>query len=860
MSFRPVLRRLMPRTRHVAPIGVCILLVLGLTFGRDLVRNSPVVASTPAATEQALHERVASFGWVRVRVDLNRPTAVGALVRPADWDGAAQNLLLGLSAGTYDSPLHVPGETSLTVRVNAAALNQVLTSPLVAGVAAAGNADMPRLAGGYWHSLALRDDGSLWAWGYNGFGQLGDGKTAYRSSPVQVLTGVTAVAAGSNYSLALKSDGSLWAWGDNYYGQLGDGTTVNSSTPVQVMTGVAAVAAGDIHTLAIKTDGSLWAWGSNGANQLGDGTGTDRSRPVQVLAGVPAVTAGADHTLALKTNGSLWAWGVNSYGQVGDGTTSSQYAPIQVLTAVAAAAGGMGHTLAIKRDGTFWAWGWNSYGQLGNGTSTNSLSPVSVPIPGFGPSPDFAVTSIVLTPQNPSAGGLFNAAVTVKNQGTSAGNPGTIQLWADQTSAPTCGAVGNGSATLQTLAVGASQTVTLNGLSADAAGAKTLRAFIDSACATPESDETNNQTGISYTVVPQNLDFVVTAVTLSPDSPTANGTFDATVTVTNRGTAATAAVAILQVWADQGAAPACGASGNQSATLPSLVGGASHTMIFRGLPAAAAGAKTLRAFVDSACATPETDETNNHSAMGYTVVPPAPDLEVSEIVLTPRTPRVNGTFTAKVTVVNGGAAAGAARLQVWAHRSAPAVCGAVGDQTITLPSLAPGASQTVTVSGLAAGALGIKTLRVFVDNECLTDGTDDSDDQTAIGYQVGNPDVQRIAAGYRHSLAIRADGSLWAWGYNGYGQLGDGTGTNRLSPVQVLTGTAAVAGGYVHTLAVKTDGSLWAWGYNAYGEVGDGSIRNRGNPGQVPSGVAAMVGGWNHTRALKTDGSLWSWG
>ncbi len=166
-----------------------------------------------------------------------------------------------------------------------------------------------RLAAGADHSLLIGSDGSLWAWGSNSSGQLGDGTTTARTTPTPILTGVATLAAGSYHTLALKTDGSLWAWGYNYYGQLGDGTTTNRSTPTQVLTGVAAIAAGGDHTLALKTDGSLWAWGANGYGQLGDGTTTNRSTPKQVLTGVAAIAAGGDHTLALKTDGSLWAWG-----------------------------------------------------------------------------------------------------------------------------------------------------------------------------------------------------------------------------------------------------------------------------------------------------------------------------------------------------------------------------------------------------------------------------------------------------------------------------------------------------------------------------------------------------------------------
>jgi len=239
------------------------------------------------------------------------------------------------------------------------------------------------VAAGAYHSMALKSDGTVWAWGRNFGGSLGDGTTLDRSTPVQVLglTGVSALAAGRWYGMALKSDGTVWAWGANGYGQLGDGTKANRSTPVQVigLTGVSALAAGELSSMALKSDGTVWTWGYNGYGNLGDGTTTNRSTPVQVLGltGVSALAAGYDRSMALKSNGTVWAWGMKS----GDGTPTARLTPVQVLglTGVSALAAGANHSMALKSDGTVWAWGNNGAGQLGDGT-TNSyqLTPVQV--------------------------------------------------------------------------------------------------------------------------------------------------------------------------------------------------------------------------------------------------------------------------------------------------------------------------------------------------------------------------------------------------------------------------------------------------------------------------------------------------
>jgi hypothetical protein len=195
------------------------------------------------------------------------------------------------------------------------------------------------------------------------------------------------IAAGSTHSLALKGDTTVWVAGYNAYGQLGDGTTTQRETPVQVpnLTNVVAVAAGTYHALALKSDDLVWAWGYNGSGQLGDGTTTNRLTPVQVqnLTNVKAIasSATANHSLALKRDGTVWAWGNNQYGQLGDGTTTQRNTPVQVqnLTNVKAIAAGQGHSLALKTDGTVRAWGYNQGGDLGDGTTANNrLTPVQV--------------------------------------------------------------------------------------------------------------------------------------------------------------------------------------------------------------------------------------------------------------------------------------------------------------------------------------------------------------------------------------------------------------------------------------------------------------------------------------------------
>jgi alpha-tubulin suppressor-like RCC1 family protein len=251
----------------------------------------------------------------------------------------------------------------------------------------AGGANWRQVVSGS-HTAAIKTDGTLWLWGGNSNGQLGDNSSTNKSSPVQTVSGGTnwkQVACGDLNTAAIKTDGTLWLWGRNDFGILGDNTNTRRSSPVQTVAGGTnwkQVEFGNVHTAAIKTDGTLWSWGFNSDGRVGDNTVTVRSSPVQTIsAGTnwKQVSCGAGHSAAIKTDGTLWLWGAGGDGRLGNNTTTSRSSPVQTVsggTNWKLVSGGGYHTSAIKTDGTLWSWGLNAYGVTGDNTGTSRSSPV----------------------------------------------------------------------------------------------------------------------------------------------------------------------------------------------------------------------------------------------------------------------------------------------------------------------------------------------------------------------------------------------------------------------------------------------------------------------------------------------------
>lgn len=254
-----------------------------------------------------------------------------------------------------------------------------------------------QVAMGVYHTGAIKTDGTLWLWGFNKYGQLGDSSVARKSSPVQTVAGGSdwkMVACGFYHSAAIKTNGTLWSWGQNLYGQLGDNTSgaaARKSSPVQTVAGGTTwklVSACWYHSAGIKTDGTLWSWGNNQNGAMGDNTQVNKSSPVQTVAvgtNWKQVIAAYHTTVGLKTDGTLWTWGNNTEGQLGDGTTVAKTSPVQTVaggTTWKLISAGVYTTAALKQNGTIWTWGNNAAGQLGDGTIVDKSSPVQTFIGG----------------------------------------------------------------------------------------------------------------------------------------------------------------------------------------------------------------------------------------------------------------------------------------------------------------------------------------------------------------------------------------------------------------------------------------------------------------------------------------------
>lgn len=546
------------------------------------------------------------------------------------------------------------------------------------------------------HTVALRSDGTLWAFGGNDDGQVGDTSSADRLEPVQVGTALrwSATATGAYHTAALTRDGALFTWGRNAAGQLGDGTTATRFEPTALPTTARfkAVAAGEAYTLALRTDGTVWWWG--GFSQSFEPV------PVATTATWKVIAAGFGHAVAIRDDGTLWGWGADDLGQLGLGNAWHPD-PVQIGTEATwtAVAAGAHHTVGLRADGTIRSWGWLTAFGLGTFPSTRRWVGIAA-----------------------------NEKVTLalRDDGTIWGNG---ELSDGRLGAGPLGAIPAGSpyplaepGPFVALAAGRS-----HGAAVKQDG--TLWTW---------GSNTRGQLG-----------FGTSGYSEGRRTPSATGRSFAAIAARSTGASAIALDGTMWGWGPNGV----GQVGN--------------------------GAR--------------------------------------DAVLLP----VQASADPGWTALSGG----------WWHNVG--LCGGAlwGWGESNHGELGPGTALRLDPGPLATTAT-----------------------------------FAQVAAGTMHTVALRDDGTIWTFGDGRGGQLGNGSTAQRstLEPVQLPTTATwtAIAAGSMHTLAIRSDGTLWAWGANYYGEVGDGTFTTRSVPAQIDAGSdwIFVAAGLTSSFGIRSDGSLWGWG
>ena len=782
-------------------------------------------------------------------------------------------------------------------------------------------------------SIQILASGNLYSWGYNAYGQLGNGesgtggntKDQYTPQSVHNTTNIVALASGYRHNLALDSQGNVWAWGDNSLGQLGAdpaSTTVGSmhfrSEPATISgftMPVVAIATGFNHNLAIDTAGNVWAWGQNNDGQLGISNTTSYRYTPAIVNGIggPAtsIAASMHHSLAADSSGHAWGWGDNSLGELGNGadTVANQYTPVEVrnsgntdyLNNITNVAAGYYFSLALDSTGGIWAWGSNSNKQLGQSGASSSL-PIGVSLGNgivastiaanysqglaiadgqvyvwgwnnYPPNTQLNMPAAVSNLSNVTAISADN------NHNLALKSDGTIWGWGYNE----CGELGkapysfNGGQNNYTGSV--TQVGTISGASAIMAGGESSMAII----APPSTDATLiNLTFSSGTLTPPfasgtttytaSLANAVSSVTVTPTvnenhaTVTVNGgnpsvpinlnvgmnTINVVVTAQDGTTSKTYTITVTRALPPP-------LSMTTFALKPGIVDAPySQTL------AAAGGTGNYQWY--SVGALPANLSIDASTGELHGITSPAGTYSFT-IQLSDGVNNVNRVLSIQIRPSGD--------LYAWGD----GINGQIGDGghfTRFMPTKVSQTSGLTSAVSIATGnyhALALKpdgTVWAWGSNALGQLGNNTTND-SFVPIQVKGPggagnltDIIQVAAGVNYSLALKSDGSVWTWGYNSSGQLGNGTTTDSHSPVQVngLSGVVSLTACGFHNLAVKSDGSVWAWGQNYHGELGIGTTVIAVSPVQV-SGLSGIVGvgaGSYHSFAVDASGAVYAWG
>ena len=679
--------------------------------------------------------------------------------------------------------------------------------------------DVSSIAAGGSHTCALTTVGAVKCWGKNNYGQLGDNSTTDRQIPVDVSglgSGVMAITAGAEHSCALTTTGGVKCWGYNVNGQLGNNSATDSLIPVDVSglgSGVISITAGFYHNCALTTAGGVKCWGSNGAGELGDNSTDPKLIPIDLSGlggGVQAITAGYSHSCALTTAGGVKCWGYNEYGQLGDNSTSTRLTPVNVNglgSGVTAIVAGRLQTCAITTTGGVKCWGNNNFGQLGDNSTTTRLTAVDV----SGLSSD--VMAITL-------GDSYTCALTTA---------GGLKCWGYNNE----GELGDNSTTTRLTPVGVSGLG--SGVMAITAGDYHSCALTTAGSLKCWGYNWNGQLGDNSTTDR------LTAVDVYVDGD-----------VDGDGVLNSIDNCPLQGNSDQynadgdGQGNVCDETPYQPIIISSIAAGYDHTCVLT----TAGGVECWGSNNDG--------QLGDNSTKGRKQTPVG----------------VSGLDSGVTAIVAGDnhscALTAAGGVKCWGYND----YGQLGDNSTTTRWV------PVNVSGLGSGVMAITAganhtcalttaggVKCWGDNYNGQLGNNSTTQRlTPVNVSGLGSGVTAIMTAYSHTCALTTTGGVKCWGYNDYGQLGDNSTTQRLTPVNVSglgSGVMAVTPGASHTCALTTAGGVKCWGNNYNGQVGDNSTTQRLTPVNVSglgSGVMAITAGAAHNCALTTVGGVKCWG
>jgi len=672
--------------------------------------------------------------------------------------------------------------------------------------------------GGSANKLAIRNDGKLFAWGSNGYGQLGINSTNDRSSPVQIGTSSwTTAILGNGSTFAIRNDGSLWTWGDNTYGQLGLNDKVHRSSPVQVGTDYNWTHVnGGFQALAIKNNGSLWAWGYNGLGSLGLNDTNWRSSPVQVgTSSWIMVSAIGSQSLAIRNDGSLWTWGDNTYGQLGLNDKVYRSSPVQVGTSSWTMINSyLNASSGITSDNRLFTWGDNTYGQLGLNDIVSRSSPVQI-------------GTNLWSQVNGGYPAMYGRRID-----------GSLWAWGY-----------NGQSEL-----GANIAQTINVSSPVSIGGANSWNMVGGFAAAIDSNGMLWSWGLGQYVGEGN--------SISRSSPVFIISGKDSWTYVSAGDDLYSAIrsdGLLFKWGlyNNGAN---GRSVPGTTTIPQQITTSSWSLVPGGGSTSVGIDSSGQLFTWGTGTNGQLGENNTTHRSSPVFIRSMNDSWTGIGIGTPNSLHIAGIRNDNTLWLWGQGDSGVLGDSNIISKSQPIQ---LGKDLLSWTYLS-GSSTPVDGTQTAAGIRSNGSLWTWGSNTYGQLGTNNLVHRSS-PVQVGTSSWTALSAGRGFLFAIRSDRTLWSWGSdNSVGALGaNTTAVLRSSPVQVGTSLwNVISAGNLTPVGITVDGRLFAWGANTIGQVGDNTVVARSSPVQIGNlfWTSAVAGLDSSSYGIRLDGTLWSWG